>query len=229
MKVEIISDIACPWCYVAKTRFWQALSEFPGVDQVEVDYIPFQLNPSMPTQPKPLFDYYLERYGQEFRDDHARIADVAAKEGLEFHMKSALAVNTLSAHRLVWLAGHEYGRHTQRTVDEALMRTYFTDGGNVADLETLVGLAADAGMDSHRVRTALSGDIGTEQVQVAIKQAQERGIHAVPTMVFNGRYAVQGAQDVGTFRRVLEEVAAKDELAIVGTHAPNCMDEDCKL
>ncbi|MZQ84821.1 DsbA family oxidoreductase [Paenibacillus sp. 5J-6] len=229
MKVEIISDIACPWCYVAKTRFWRALREFPGAEQVEVDYLPFQLNPMMPTEPKPLFDYYIDRYGPEFRDDHASIADVAAREGLEFHMEQALAVNTLSAHRLVWLAGNEYGRPTQHAVDEALMRTYFTDGGNVADLETLIGLAAAAGMDTHRVRTALSGDNGTEQVQAAIKQAQERGIHAVPTMMFNERYTVQGAQEVGTYRKILEKVAAGDALTIIGDRAANCNEDTCKL
>ncbi|NBD25035.1 DsbA family oxidoreductase [Paenibacillus glycinis] len=98
----------------------------------------------------------------------------------------------------------------------------------MADLETLVGLAAAAGMDTRRVRTALSGDIGTEQVQAAIKQAQERGISAMPTMMFNERYAVQGAQEVGTYRKILEKAAAEDALTLMIDRAPNCNDDSCK-
>jgi predicted DsbA family dithiol-disulfide isomerase len=208
MKVEIYSDVACPWCYVGSTRFERALAEFEGRDDVEVSFRPFQLNPDTPTEAQPLYDYYDQLFGPEFRSRHADVVAVAAKEGLEFRFDRALAVNTFTAHRLLWLTEREYGPALQRAVKAALLRAYFTDGRDIGDTETLVAIATEAGADPDLARKWLTGDEGTEETAEAIQYARSLGIQAVPTFVFDGKYAVQGAQSTDVFLRALAEVAA---------------------
>ena len=208
MKVEIYSDVACPWCYIGKTRFERALETFPG--DVDVSFRPFQLNPSTPEPAQPLYEYYDGLFGPGFRDQHGRVVELAAKEGLDFRFDHALAANTFTAHRLLWLTERDYGAAVQRDLKNALLRAYFTDGQDVSDRETLVTLAEGVGVDPDRARGWLAGDEGVEDVRAAIAAAQRLGIQAVPTFVFDGKYAVQGAQDVATFVAVLEQVAAEN-------------------
>ncbi|HJP75972.1 MAG TPA: DsbA family oxidoreductase [Pseudonocardiaceae bacterium] len=231
MKVEIYSDVACPWCYVGKVRFERALGAFPQAKDVEVTFRPFQLNPATPQEPQSLYEYYDQRFGPGFRDNHARISDVAAEEGLEFHMDRALAVNTFTAHRLLWLAEKHYGAQTQRDLKAALMRTYFSDGGNVNDTDTLVRLAEESGIDGETARTWLTSDEGTEGVRAELNQAHELGINSVPTFVFEGKWAVQGAQPTSAFLQVLEQVAAetKSSPAVSDGDGQACTDDSCAI
>jgi predicted DsbA family dithiol-disulfide isomerase len=228
MKVEIYSDVACPWCYIGKARFEQALAAFPGAEDVEVSYRPFQLNPATPTQAQPLYDYYDQLFGPGFRDKHSSVTDVAEREGLEFRFDRALAVNTFTAHRLMWLTERDYGPAAQRALKNALLRAYFTDGGNVGDTDTLVGLAAGVGVDPARAREWLTGDEGVEQTRAEIEHARRLGIQAVPTFVFDGKYAVQGAQEAATFGQVLAQVAAESVTITDGDDA-SCADESCAV
>ncbi|MEV6769250.1 DsbA family oxidoreductase [Nocardia sp. NPDC051030] len=226
MRVEIVSDISCPWCYVAKTRFRRALDAYAGAAGVVVELLPYQLNPAMSLEPQPLLDYYTERYGPEFSDDHLRVEEIGAAEGIEFDMRRALAVNTFDAHRLVWLAGRDGGPDLQWAVDDALMRAYFRDGGNVADLDTLADIAGGAGMDRARVRAALASPAGRAEVQAAIRRSADRKINAVPTFVFDTRLALRGAQSVDAFARVFEQLRAI-ELLVPDDPTDNCKDGNC--
>jgi predicted DsbA family dithiol-disulfide isomerase len=210
MKVEIYSDVACPWCYIGTVRFERALAAFEGRDDVEVSFRPFQLSPDTPTEAQPLYDYYDQKFGPQFRSRHADVVAVAAEEGLDFRFDHALAVNTFTAHRLLWLTDREYGPTVQRAVKAALLRAYFTDGRDVGDTETLVGLATEAGVDPDLGRKWQTGDEGTEETAAAIQYAQRLGIQAVPTFVFDGRYAVQGAQGTDVFSSALAEVAGHE-------------------
>jgi predicted DsbA family dithiol-disulfide isomerase len=207
MKIEIYSDVACPWCYIGSTRFERALAEFPGRDDVEVSFRPFQLNPDTPTQAQPLYDYYERLFGPDFRSRQADVAALAAKEGLEFRFERALAVNTFTAHRLLWLTERDYGPAVQRALKTALLRAYFTDGRDVGDTATLAGLATEAGVDPDLAGKWLTGDEGTAETTAAIEYARRLGVQAVPTFVFDGRYAVQGAQGTDVFLSALAEVA----------------------
>ncbi|MFI1584527.1 DsbA family protein [Embleya sp. NPDC020630] len=225
MRVDIYSDIACPWCYIGQVRFERALAAFPGRADVEVSYRPHQLNPAMSDEPQPLLDYYLARGGAAFRDDHAALSDVAKGDGLALDLERALAVNTLAAHRLMWLAERDYDESVRHAVKHALMRTYLTDGGNVADPDTLVALARHAGMDPDRARADLADGSGTAEVTAAMRQADRLGIRAVPTFVFDDRLALRGAGDIATFQRVLEEVAARGLPSTPDTAA--CADGGC--
>jgi predicted DsbA family dithiol-disulfide isomerase len=205
MKVDIYSDIACPWCYVGKTRFERALAAFPGASDVDVSYRPYQLHPETPDEARPLY----EAFGSDLRGRHRQVADLARREGLDFRFDDVLAVNTFTAHRLLWLTRRDYGDAVQRDLKGALLKAYFTDGGNVGDQDTLVELAAGVGVDPGTARAWLAGDEGTAEVREAMAHAHEVGIQAVPTFVFDDKYAVQGAQEASTFLRVLEQVAAE--------------------
>lgn len=231
MKVEIYSDVACPWCYVGKVRFERALAAFPGGSDVAVSYRPYQLNPSTPEQAQPLLDYYDQLFGPGFRSKHSQVGDIAKAEGLDFRMDRALAVNTFTAHRLLWLTERDYGAAVQRDLKDALLRTYFTDGGNVGDPETLVEVAAGVGVDAERARAWLAGDEGVAETRAEIEQARRLGIQAVPTFVFDGRYAVQGAQEASTFLRVLEQVAAETATTPVSATGDDsaCEDGSCAI
>lgn len=232
MKVEIYSDVACPWCYVGKARFERALAAFPGASDVDVSYRPFQLNPATPEQAQPLYDYYDRLFGPGFRSKHSSVTDVGAREGLDFRFDRALAVNTFTAHRLLWLTERDYGAAVQRALKDALLRAYFTDGGNVGDPMELAELAEGVGVDRGKARAWLAGDEGADEVRRELAHAHELGIQAVPTFVFDGRYAVQGAQEASTFLRVLEQVAAESAAASVATPGMGentCEDGSCAV
>ena len=210
MKVEIYSDVACPWCYVGKARFERALSAFPRpATSRSASGRSSSTRPA--EQAQSLYEYYDERFGPGFRDNHTRVSDIAAQEGLEFHLDRALAVNTLTAHRLLMADRAALRRRRrQRDLKAALMRTYFSDGGDVNDTDTLVRLAEGVGVDADRgPRLADQRRRRRRGPGRAERSARELGIKSVPTFVFEGKCAVQGAQDASTFLQVLEQVAAE--------------------
>ena len=214
MKVEIFSDIACPWCYVGKKRFEQALAGFAGKDAVEVHYRPFQLDPSLPKDPAqavPANRYLQAKFGPGLLAAQQRVSAMADGLGIEFNWDQVLATNTLAGHRLLWLADQEGGAALQATVNEALLRAHFTEGRNLSDVETLVAIGAAAGLAADRVRRFLLAGEGEAEVVAQIHQAQALGVSAVPTFVFEGRWAVSGAQELETFRQIFQQVAQQLE------------------
>ncbi|NHC15621.1 DsbA family oxidoreductase [Motilibacter deserti] len=202
MKIDVWSDVACPWCYIGKRRLERALEAFDG--DVEVEYHAFVLDPSAPDSARPLNDHLRAKFGDRVEEMQAHVTELAAQEGLDFRMADALAVNTVNAHRLL-----AYGRRhgVQADLKERLLRAYFTEGRDLGDLETLANVAAEAGLDRASVEAYLASDDGTAEVQEELSAARDIGITAVPTYVFDRKYAVQGAQDAETFLRVLRQVA----------------------
>ncbi|MGA5701577.1 DsbA family oxidoreductase [Peterkaempfera bronchialis] len=235
MKVEIYSDIACPWCYVGKRRFERALAAYPGADTVEVAYRPYQLAPEASPEAEPLEPVLRRKFGDRVSEMHAHLAEVGSREGIAFDFANAKSVNTLLAHRLLHLAETEYGTTAQATLKNALLHAYFVEGGNVGDRDQLTELAVAAGLDRDRVTAYLASDEGTAEVQARISEAQLMGITAVPTFVFEGKWAVQGAQEASTFLQVLEQVAAETATPTPNTPTPNtptaddCADGSCAI
>ena len=209
MKVEVYSDIACPWCYIGKHRFERALSAFPGAESVEVVYRPYQLDPGAPAVASSHREYLDRKYGPNSAQMDARVAKLGLGDGIAFDFDKALHVNTLDGHRLLHLALSEYGPAVQAALKERLLAARFAEGGNVGDHEQLVEAAAAVGMDRSRTATYLASDEGRKDVLEEIAEAQSLGISSVPTFVFEGRWAVSGAQETSTFLRVLEQVAAQ--------------------
>ena len=208
MQVEIYSDVVCPWCYIGKRRFEEALSRFEGRDDVIVVFKPFQLDPNAPNVPTPVLDAYARKFGgpEEAARIMERVTSAAAPEGLEFHLEIAQRANTFDAHRLIAFADR-HGR--QAAMKERLLQAYFIEGRHVGDHEQLAELAADVGLDRDDVAAFLASDDGVAELRADLLESLERGVSAVPTFVFEGRWAVPGAQDADTMLRVLETVAEK--------------------
>lgn len=206
MKVEIYSDISCPWCYIGEKRFAAALASFDE-PEVEVVFRPYQLDPGASTTPRPLLDALREKFGANAARMTARVTEAAGEEGIAMHWDQAVAVNTLTAHRLLRFALQEYGPTVQRALAERLFKAHFTDGGDVGDVALLAELAAAVGMDRERSRAWLESSEGLDETRAEIARAQELGIRAVPTFVFDEQYLVEGGQPSAVFSEVLHEVA----------------------
>lgn len=209
MKVEIYSDLACPWCYIGERRFSRALAAYQQAGEVEVVYRSFQLDPDAPEEAVPHSEYMERRYGQAVSSMLGQVSDAARGEGIEMDWDRAQAVNTLTAHRLLLLAEREYGASTQRALAEKLFDAHFSRGGDLSDHDLLVGLAESVGMDVSRVRAYLASDELLEETRYEFDQARRLGIRSVPTFIFEGKFAVQGAQPASVFLQALEEVATR--------------------
>jgi predicted DsbA family dithiol-disulfide isomerase len=215
VRIEVYSDIVCPWCYIGKRRLERALAdlehdpEFPGADVV---YRPFQLDPRAPRgRSEPVLAAYARKFGgpQRAADLVARVTEVAHAEGLEFRLDRAVRPNTADAHRLLWWALRTAGAAPQHELNEQLMAAYFTDGEDVGDHDVLVARAERSGLDGGAARDVLANEEGVEALAVALQQAVELGVTAVPTFVVNGRWGIPGAQDTEYFVEVLRRVATR--------------------
>lgn len=208
MKVEIWSDVMCPFCYIGKRKFEQALRQFPGNAAVEVEWKSFQLNPDMQTDPsKSINDYLAEHKGipvARAKEMNERVTEMAAEVGLTYRLDNAVVANSFDAHRLSHFA-KKYGK--QDAVEELLFKAYFTEGKNTADHETLVSLAEEAGLQGEEVRSMLSGTDYSDEVNRDIYEASQVGARGVPFFVFDNRYAVSGAQPSELFLQVLNKVS----------------------
>lgn len=229
MKVEIYSDVACPWCYIGKARFERALGAYPGAGQVEVVYRPYQLDPGAPTEAVPMLEYLERRFGTGARAMADRVSENARGEGLEMDYDRGLAANTLDAHRLLRLAEQEHGPEVQRALAEGLFRAHFSEGRDVGDAGVLAEIAAGTGMDPERTREYLISGEGTREVKEEIAGAQRLGITAVPTFVFEGKYAVQGAQPTSAFLQALEAMARETTENGGGKTDESCADGACGI
>jgi predicted DsbA family dithiol-disulfide isomerase len=217
LRVDIWSDIACPWCYVGKRHFERALERFPHKDEVEIVWRAFELDPSAP-RIRDTSQTYAERLAKKYGTPPPqaqamidRIVDTAAKDGLEFRFDRIRPGNTFDAHRLLHLA-HERGK--QDALKERLLRAYMTEGQAIGDRDVLATLAREAGLDEHEARSVLDGDRYTSEVRQDEAVARELGISGVPFFVVAGRLGVSGAQPadvlLGALERAWSEVHKPD-------------------
>ena len=207
MKVDIYSDVACPWCYIGQARFERALADFAGAGELSVRYRPYQLDPGAPRDAVPMLEYLGRRFGPRARAMASHVIEIARAEGLEMDYERGLAVNTLLAHRLLALAEQEQGIEAQRALVRRLFAAHFAEGRDVGDPRALSELAADVGMNAERVRAYLESDAGTREVEEEIAAARQLGVSAVPTYVFDDKYVVEGAQPSELFLQALNSVA----------------------
>lgn len=208
MKVDLYADIICPWCYIGEHRFFRAIAATPEVGPVEVTLRPFLLDPTA-KEPRPVLEYLRGKFGERAEGANRQVGMIAKADGLQWDATKQIVVDTLPAHRVLRLALHEGGRELQHKVMQRLYVAHFAEGANVADPLVLAGLTAEAGMSRDRVEIALATGEESAEVQQEIADAMQIGVHAVPTFVFEGRYAVQGAQPLETFQQVLRRVAAE--------------------
>ena len=210
MRLEIFSDVVCPWCYIGKRRFDQAVTNLAsaGINLIlEVNYRPFQLDPTAPIgAPSPVRDAYAKKFGSQERADEIlkHVTTVAATEGIYFQMDIAIRANTSRAHRLIALAQTTELDHTK--LKESLMIAYFCEGRDVSNIDTLIDIAAAFGLDHAQVSEMLNSEQSSQQLDADLSRARELGVTAVPTYVFNEQWSVPGAQDTETFERVLKKL-----------------------
>lgn len=207
MKVEIWSDIMCPFCYIGKRHYEEALLKFAYANNIELEWHSFQLDPSLPKPASKLntYQYLAERKGMSYEQSvalHKNVVDMAKLAGLNYNFDKAVVANSFDAHRLIQLA------KTKGLGDEAeerLFKAYFMEGKDMSDAETLISLGKEIGLDEATVRRVINSKEYTDEVNRDIAEAQQIGVQGVPFFVFNRKYAVSGAQPSDTFLNVLKK------------------------
>jgi len=214
ITVDVVSDVVCPWCYIGKRRLEKALLALKDEFEFEVNYLPFELNPTMPKEGKNQREYLTKKFGggERYEQLTAHVTSVAAEEGIQFdYSRQQKSPNTRDAHRLIWLAKQE---GNQLQVKEALMKAYFESGIDLTQTENLISVVAKAGLNESKARQLLMSDEGLAEVEYLERLNQQRGISGVPFYIINNKYGVSGAQPsssfVGIFREVSEKVQAEN-------------------
>ena len=208
LKIDIVSDVVCPWCYIGKKRIEDALALVPDVP-VEVNWRPFFLNPWVPREGISRDEYLTAKFGstEAYKGIAGRVVAAAAEEGLEYNSdRVKRQPNTIDSHRLIHWAAAE-GKAAQ--MKQRLMELYFRDGGDLTDTDVLVQAAADVGLDADSVRKRLATDEDVDRISGQAQEASEKGISGVPTFVFAQKYAVSGAQPADQLARAIRQVSAE--------------------
>ncbi len=217
IKIDVVSDVVCPWCYIGKRRLEKALSQLPDQYEVDVTFLPFELNPDTPKEGRDHKKYLSDKFGgiERYHQLTDHVTNVAAGEGLAFdYARQSVMPNTLDAHRLIQFAHHS-GK--QAEAKEALMKAYFEQGVDLSKLENLVSIGGSIGLDAGAVRSHLLSDEGTAEIRMMEKLNHQRGISGVPFYIINNKYGVSGAQPSEAFLEILTEVGKE-----VSTSGESC-------
>jgi predicted DsbA family dithiol-disulfide isomerase len=227
MKVEIWSDVMCPFCYIGKRKFENALAQFPQKDNIEVEWKSFQLNPELVNNSgQSIHEYLAERKGWTLsyaKQLNEQVTGMAAEVGLEYNFDKAVVANSFDAHRFAHLAA-KYGLGD--AAEESLFKAYFTEGKDISDREVLAQLGAGIGLDAEEVRTTLSGNTYAREVQQDIAEAEALGARGVPFFVIDRKYAVSGAQPEEIFLKALQQ-SFNEQAATDSTGNACSIDGDC--
>ena len=205
MKIEIWSDVMCPFCYIGKRNFEKALELFADKDQLEIIWRSYQLNPEIPEVATDSYENYLVKHKgmsvDQVREMLANVTQSAKQVGLDYHFDKTVMVNSLSAQKLVQFANTK-GLGDQ--LEERLFRAFFTEGENIADLAVLTRLGKEVGLDEKELQLAFTDDNYAYLVQQDIAEARQIGVQGVPFFVMDRKYAVSGAQPMEMFLENLE-------------------------
>lgn len=210
VKLDILSDPICPWCWIGKTRLDRALEARPD-HPFEIEWHPFQLNPDMPREGMDRRAYLEAKFGgrENAVRIYAEVVRVAGEEGLTLDLEAMTRTpNTIDAHRLIHWAGIE-GRQTP--VVSALFRAYFTEGRDIGDREVLCDIADGAGLDAALIGRLLASEADVAEIRARDEHSRRMGVNAVPTFIVGQRHAVPGAQPTDLWLRVIDEMARGGE------------------
>lgn len=210
MRVDIVSDVVCPWCAVGYYQLAVAARETEIA--LDVNWHPFQLNPQVGPEGENLRDHLAAKYGQTPEDsvrNRERLSAIGAEVGFSFNFTDETRTwNTLAAHQLIhWAAAQNRGT----AMKLALLKANFTDNRNVSDLDVLAEIAGDAGFDAEVARDILASRALEKPVLDEMRYWHDNGVRGVPTMIFLGRYKVTGAQGVANYRSILEQLSEMAE------------------
>ncbi|GAB3756773.1 DsbA family oxidoreductase [Spirosoma pomorum] len=232
MDVEIWSDVMCPFCYIGKRKFEQALNQFPNRDDIRIIWKSFQLNPDMQTDPETSINQYLANVKgwslEQAEQMNDRVTAMAREVGLTYRFDKAVVANSWDAHRLIQLAKqHGLGD----AAEERLFKAYFTEGRNTADHTTLLELGTDIGLEADEITAMLSSDQYGQAVDQDLYEARQIGVRGVPFFVLNHKYAVSGAQQPETFLGALQTAWSElPQKTVLDSEGPACApDGSCEL
>jgi len=205
MKIEIWSDVVCPFCYIGKRKFESALAQFENSNKIEVTWKSFQLDPNTKfKEGNTIYDNLADSKG--WTVDYAKnvtkqVVEMAKAEGLEFNFDKAIPANTFNAHRLIHLAANH---KLQEQAEEALFKAYFIEGKNVEDTQTLISIGLLIGLSQDDLKKLFAGEAYTNDVENDIYEARQVGVKGVPFFVVDRKYAISGAQPVDVFLKTME-------------------------
>lgn len=228
MKIEIWSDIMCPFCYIGKRKFETALAQFPYKGKIQVEWKSFQLMPELKTQPgRSLNQFLAEEKGMPLERAKAmndQVVQIAKQIGLNYEFDKTIPANTFKAHQFTHFAK---ANGKQDEAEETLFHAYFIEGRNIDELSTLLALGKEIGLDAEALKKALENESYADAVRKDIHEAQQVDVRGVPFFVFNRKSAISGAQESGTFLEVLDKTFAdwrKDnpENALEVISGPSC-------
>jgi len=208
MKVEVWSDIMCPFCYIGKRNYESALKQFPDNNQVEIEWHSFQLDPTIPKnkiEKENVYQYLANIKGISYEQSskmHESLVQTAKKAGLDYHFEKAIVANSFDAHRMIQLAK---SKGLGDAAEEKLFLAYFTEGRDFGEHETLIAIGKEIGLAENDIREALTSDEYAAKVEGDIQEAAEIGIRGVPFFVFDRKYAVSGAQPPEYFLQALKQ------------------------
>ena len=211
LRIDFVSDVVCPWCAIGLFSLEQALERTRGEVEAELHFQPFELNPQLPAEGEDAAGHLQRKYGMPAAQAAANqqaIVDRGAALGFTFDMgKRSRIYNTFDAHRLLhWAEGEGEGR--QRALKHALLRAYFSEGRDVSDRDTLVEVAASAGLSAERARVVLDGDEFAGEVRITEQYFQQAGIQAVPAIIIERKHLISGGQPPEVFEQALRQIAA---------------------
>ncbi|MBU6958657.1 DsbA family oxidoreductase [Pseudomonas sp. CVAP len=208
VTIDFISDVVCPWCALGVTALERAIENLAGEVSVELTFKPFELNPDMPAEGERAVQHLMRKYGRSAEDIAAgKAMQIARGQAIGFTFdleKRSHFYNTFDAHRLLFWALQD-GRQIE--LKKGLLRAYFSDGQNPSDRETLVRLAAEAGLDAARAREVLASGAFATEVRELEAYYRDHGINSVPAMILNGRHLVSGSQSVEYYEQMLKQMA----------------------
>lgn len=209
LKIDVVSDVVCPWCFLGQKRLDKAIAANPDID-IAVNWRPFQLDATIPAEGMDRQAYMQRKFGdpERLREIHQRLDSLGAADGIDFAFDAiTMSPNTLDAHRVIRWAGSA-GADVQNRLVRLLFSLYFERGENIGDHSVLAGAAAEAGMDRSVVESMLAAGADREAVSEEAATASRMGITGVPCFLFESKYAVMGAQDVANLNEAIQQIAA---------------------
>jgi predicted DsbA family dithiol-disulfide isomerase len=210
LKIDFVSDVSCPWCVIGLRALEQALERVGDAVTAEIHFQPFELNPQLPPNGQDITEHLVQKYGstpEQLERNREAIRARGAELGFTFEMgKRSRVYNTFDAHRLLHWAELE---NRQRDMKRALFTAYFTEGRNPNDREVLIDVATQAGLDAIRAREVLESGRYGDQVREREQFYAQQGIRAVPSVIVDDRYLIQGGQPVEVFEQALRQIAAE--------------------
>jgi predicted DsbA family dithiol-disulfide isomerase len=225
IKVGVVSDVVCPWCYIGKRRLENAMHQLSDKYDFEVEYFPFELNPQTPAEGFDQKEYLTNKFGGEERYEKltGNVTNLATQEGLTFRYDlQKKTPNTRNAHRLIMFA-KEDGKHLEMV--EAFFKAYFTQGTDLSKIENLISLATNVGLDQAKVEALLKSDVGTVEVEMAEIELQKLGITGVPFYILDNKYGISGAQPSQEFIKAFDDLNA--EITASSGEACDVNDKNC--